>query len=59
MFSGVLKIILMAVVMPMLLFSGYSFYSSHKDMPATEIAAELGKSGVHLVGAAIGGIVHK
>lgn len=56
MFAGVLKLALMAVVLPSLLFAGVSFYQSHKDQPAGETAHEVGKAGVGLVGSVLGGI---
>jgi hypothetical protein len=54
--AGVLRTMLLLIVGPMLLMGGYSFYQANQDKPATEIAAELGKEGVGLVGAMLGGI---
>lgn len=55
MMAGVLKIALMAVIMPSLLFAGFQFYQAHKDQPATETAHEVGKAGIGLVGSVLGG----
>ncbi|QAY80134.1 hypothetical protein [Sphingosinicella sp. BN140058] len=53
---GLLQKVLLILVAPMLLFAGVNFYQANKDRPATEIAADLGKDGVHLVGAILGGV---
>lgn len=53
---GVLKLVSVAIVMPLVLFTGYQYYESNQDKPGTEVAAELGKDGVGLVGAMLGGV---
>lgn len=53
---GILKGLLLMIVAPMMLMTGYSYYQANQDKPATEIAADLGSRGVHLVGAMLGGI---
>jgi len=54
--GGALRLALMFVIVPAMIFGAISFYQSHQDKPATEMAHDVGKAGVGLVGAAFGGI---
>jgi hypothetical protein len=54
--GGVLRFALIAVVVPAMLFGSISFYQSHRDQSGTEMAHDVGKAGVGLVGAAFHGL---
>ncbi len=54
--GGALRLALMFVIVPAMIFGAISFYQSHQDKTGTEMAHDVGKAGVGLVGAAFSGI---
>lgn len=54
--GSAMRFMLFAVVVPSILIGAISFYQEHRDQPAADTAREIGRSGVGIAGAALGGI---
>lgn len=54
--GSALRIALTFIIGPAMLLGAIAFYQSHKDASGPQMAHDVGKAGVGLVGAAIGGI---
>jgi hypothetical protein len=54
--GAALRMALMFVIVPAMIFGAIAFYQSHQDKSGNEMAHDIGKAGVGLVGSAFSGI---